>query len=169
MKVIFIVFFIIAAFLNISCSNDNKDNQPAQGNAGGVQNNQSNSFADPVNHSKSNSKYDYPDDNGIGPVKEVSLRTIDMKLAAKGEKTFKTICIQCHQLDSRLVGPPLRNITKKNTPVFIMNYLLNTTQMLREDALMQKLVDEYKIIMPDQQLTKDDARALLEYFRSTEN
>jgi len=33
---------------------------------------------------------------------------------------------------------------------------------------MQKLVGEYKVMMPDQQLTRDDARAILEYLRSVE-
>ena len=50
-----------------------------------------------------------------------------------------------------------------------MNYLLNTTEMQKKDPILKKLVDEYKVIMPDQQLTKDDARSVLEYFRSVAN
>lgn len=114
------------------------------------------------------SKYQYPDDNGIGPIKEVKLGPLDQKLVAGGKKIFDTKCVACHQLDNRLVGPPLRNITKKNTPEFIMNYLLNTAEMQKRDPVLIKLVDEYKVIMPDQQLTKEDARSVLEYFRSVE-
>lgn len=32
---------------------------------------------------------------------------------AKGEKVFKTTCIVCHALDTRLVGPPIREIVKE--------------------------------------------------------
>ncbi len=31
---------------------------------------------------------------------------------AKGEKVFKTTCIVCHALDTRLVGPPIREIAE---------------------------------------------------------
>jgi cytochrome c len=31
---------------------------------------------------------------------------------AKGEKVFKTTCIVCHALDTRLVGPPIRELVK---------------------------------------------------------
>lgn len=31
---------------------------------------------------------------------------------AKGEKVFKTVCIVCHALDTRLVGPPIRELVK---------------------------------------------------------
>lgn len=113
-------------------------------------------------------KYQYPNDNGIGPIKEVELGAINPKLVALGKNIFTTKCLPCHQMDSRLVGPPLRNITKKNTPQFIMNYLLNTSEMQKKDSLLIKLVDEYKVVMPDQLLSKDDARSLLEYFRSME-
>ena len=113
--------------------------------------------------------YKYPNDNGIGPIKELSVGAIDQNLVSQGERIFNMKCMACHKLDTRDVGPPLRNVTKKYTPVYMMNYLLNTTEMQRKDPLMQKLVAEYKVIMPDQVLTRDDARALLEYFRSKEN
>jgi len=110
--------------------------------------------------------YQYPNDNGIGPIKSVKLGPIDPRLVAQGEKIFDTKCMACHRLDSRLVGPPLRGITKKNTPEYIMNYLLNTTEMQKKDPLIKKQVAEYKLLMPDQNLTKEDARAMLEFFRS---
>ncbi len=175
MKLKFLFSLItVLAFINISCTSKKYDDQkqPFADNseAAVTQNLQKTQPTTQTQNppASSNSKYEFPDDKGIGPVKEVSLGTIDPKLVATGKKIFNTKCIACHQMDTRLVGPPLKNITKKNTPEFIMNYLLNTTEMQKKDPLLIKLVDEYKIIMPDQQLTKDDARSLLEYFRSTE-
>jgi hypothetical protein len=164
MKFLFVVISIILiTYINFSCSNDKQgsNSQSASNNSGTLQSNQQTNEAP-------TSKYEFPDDNGIGPIKEVSLGVIDQNLVSQGFKIFNMECLSCHQLDSRNVGPPLRNINKKNTPVYIMNYLLNTTDMQRRDPLMQKLVGEYKVMMPDQQLTRDDARAILEYLRSVE-
>jgi len=41
-----------------------------------------------------------------------SLATSDDPLFAKGEKVFKTVCIVCHALDKRLVGPPIQEIAE---------------------------------------------------------
>ncbi len=174
MKLKFLILIIAAlSLMNLACSNKKfeHDKQPLPDTSEAPRNAQaSTTTTQPQQPAQApaQSKYQYPDDKGIGPVTNVELGPIDKKLAEKGENIFNTKCVACHQLDSRLVGPPLRNITKKNTPEFIMNYLLNTTEMQKKDPLLIKLVDEYKVIMPDQQLTKDDARSVLEYFRSIE-
>lgn len=161
MKIFYIV--IITGLLSLfaaSCSNDKQDDNKEQPQANTSSRN---------DELSSNSKYQFPNDNGVGPVKEISLRKdIDPKLVSQGAKIFNMKCMACHKLDIRDVGPSLRNVTKKYTPVYIMNYLLNTTDMQRKDPIMQKMVAEYKIIMPDQVLSRDDARSLLEYFRSVE-
>lgn len=43
---------------------------------------------------------------------------------AKGEKIFKTTCIVCHALDTRLVGPPIREIAEiyKGNPAGIATW-----------------------------------------------
>ncbi|MHB1686442.1 MAG: c-type cytochrome [Ignavibacteriaceae bacterium] len=164
MKKIF-TLIIGVALINISCSDKKYDiHQPApeQGQVSVQQTQITQSEAKPK------PAYQYPDDNGVGPIKNVELGAINPKLVSQGKNIFNTKCIACHDLDQKKIGPPLRNITKKNTPEFIINYLLNTTDMQKKDPILKKLVDEYKILMPDQQLTKDDARAMLEYFRSEE-
>ncbi len=173
MKLQYLFIIIVSiAFINISCSNDKYEGQkqPAPDKSEAPQQTKNIQTSAPVQNTTpvQKSNYEFPNDNGVGPVKKVTLGPIDKKLVDAGAKIFNTKCIACHQLDSRLVGPPLRNITKKNTPEFIMNYLLNTTDMQKKDPVLIKLVNEYKILMPDQQLTKDDARTVLEYFRSTE-
>ncbi|MHB8580632.1 MAG: c-type cytochrome [Ignavibacteriaceae bacterium] len=164
MKKLFTLIIGIA-LINISCTDKKYDvQQPAPEQIqSSVQPTQP---TQPV--AKSMPTYQYPDDNGIGPVKNITLGAIDAKLVVAGKNIFNTKCIACHDLDQKKIGPPLRNITKKNTPAYIMNYLLNTTEMQKKDQLLEKLVNEYKILMPDQQLTQNDARAVLEYFRSEE-
>jgi cytochrome c551/c552 len=172
MKSFFIIISVLTiTLINFSCSKNKSGNtnNPEIINSGTMQSiNQSNE-AYSNNSTYASSKYEYPDNNGIGPIKELSIDLIDQNLVLQGNKIFNMQCISCHKLDSRDVGPPLRNVTKKYTPIYIMNYLLNTTEMQKQDPLMQKLVSEYKIMMPDQQLTRDGARAILEYLRSVEN
>lgn len=105
-------------------------------------------------------------ENGIGPVKQkLELGQIDQKLVKKGEEIFNTKCIACHKLDERYVGPAQRDVIKRRTPEFIMNMLLNPIEMQERHPVVKKLLAEYMTQMTNQNLSFDDARAILEYFR----
>ncbi len=110
-------------------------------------------------------------DKGIGPIKEVKLGPIDQKLVAKGTSLFETDCSPCHNIDDVNLAPALRGITKVLSPEFIMNYLMNTTEMQKKDPYIQNLMQEWKNvpIMKDLKLKEKDARAILEYLRTVEN
>jgi cytochrome c551/c552 len=103
---------------------------------------------------------------GIGPVKEVKLGSIDQNLVNKGKTTFETKCASCHKFDTRLVGPPLQGITQRRKPEWIMNMILNPQQMTQENPAAKELFATYLIQMTFQDVSHDDARAILEYFRS---
>ena len=104
---------------------------------------------------------------GIGPVKErLNLpQEIDKKMAKEGEKIFEMKCSMCHKLDERYVGPPLRGVTQRRTPEWIMNMILNPVEMTQKDPIAKKLLAEYLSQMPFQNVTQEDARKILEYFR----
>lgn len=106
---------------------------------------------------------------GIGPVKEVKLVAIDKNLVEKGKQTFNIKCASCHKFDSRLVGPPLQGITKRRKPEWIMNMILNPQQMTQENPAAQELFATYLVQMTYQDVTQEDARAILEYFRSMDD
>jgi mono/diheme cytochrome c family protein len=108
------------------------------------------------------------DELGIGPVKEVKLGPIDKQLVDKGQQTFTTKCSACHKLDSKLVGPPLKDVTKRRKPEWIMNMILNPQQMTQENKIANELFATYLVQMAFQDVTQDDARAILEYFRSND-
>ncbi len=105
---------------------------------------------------------------GIGPVKEVKLGTIDKNLVDKGKTIFDTKCASCHKFDSRLVGPPLQGVTQRRKPEWIMNMILNPVQMTQENPAAKELFTTYLIQMTFQDVSHDDARAILEYFRSVD-
>lgn len=106
---------------------------------------------------------------GIGPIKEVKLdATIDENLVLKGKQIFEVKCVACHKLDEKLVGPPLRGVTKRRKPEWIMNMALNPDQMLKENPIAKGLLAQYLTPMTFQNVTQDDVRAILEYFRSND-
>jgi mono/diheme cytochrome c family protein len=102
---------------------------------------------------------------GVGPVKEVTLGPIDAQMAQAGRKTFDAKCALCHLLDGKKMGPPLRDVTQQRAPEWIMNMLLNASEMLASDPEASKLAAQFPLRMPNQQLKQDDARQILEYLR----
>lgn len=104
----------------------------------------------------------------IGPVEEVKLGAIDQNLVDQGKKTFQNKCSTCHQLDKRMVGPALRGVTSRRSPEFIMNMILNPTEMQNEHPVVKKLIAEFGTRMADLGIDREEARALLEYLRSVE-
>lgn len=107
---------------------------------------------------------------GIGPITEVDIpESINAELAAEGAEIFKIKCTACHKLDKRHVGPPLSGITSKRKPEWIMNMILNPDKMVKEDPAAKELMEEYLTPMTNQNITEEDARALLEYLRQADS
>ncbi len=106
------------------------------------------------------------DNKGIGPIKNVKIGAIDAKMVAKGKELFKTNCTACHKIKKRYIGPGLKDITKRRSPEWIMNMILNSTEMLEKDPVAKALIAEYNAPMAQQQISKEECRAILEYLRT---
>lgn len=107
-------------------------------------------------------------ENGIGPITEaVTLGPIDSHEAEEGQKVFEAKCSACHKLGERYVGPPLGGILDKVTPTFAMNMMLNPQEMYTRHPDVKKLLGEYMTQMPNQGLTQEEAREVVEYLRTT--
>ncbi|MEX2595327.1 MAG: cytochrome c [Salibacteraceae bacterium] len=103
---------------------------------------------------------------GVGPIKdEVVLSKINPELAKEGEAIFTQMCTACHKMDKRHVGPPLNGVIERRNPTWVMNMILDPEQMVKEDPVAKALLAEYLSPMANQNLTEDQARAVLEYFR----
>ena len=106
-------------------------------------------------------------DKGVGPIKELKLEPINQKLANDGKAIFAAKCSVCHSLDQKIIGPPLRKVTMRRSPEYIMNMILNPTNMEKEDPIVKELHKNYIATpMTDQSFTQAQARVLLEYLRS---
>ncbi|GAB4447524.1 MAG: hypothetical protein OHK0036_01870 [Bacteroidia bacterium] len=105
-------------------------------------------------------------DIGVGPVKSVSLGDIDINLVNKGKEIFEAKCTACHEIDKKKVGPAIKGVTQRRKPEWIMNMILNPTEMTQKDPVAKELLGTYAAPMANQNLTEDEARAVLEYFRN---
>ncbi|MCX7547270.1 cytochrome c [Xanthomarina sp. F1114] len=105
---------------------------------------------------------------GVGPIKSLELPAeIDQSLATKGEDIFKKMCTACHRPDKKFIGPAPKGVLDIRTPEWVMNMILNPEVMVKEDPLAKELLVEFNgSPMANQNLTEDEARAVLEYFRT---
>jgi hypothetical protein len=84
-----------------------------------------------------------------------------------GKNIYELKCQPCHKLnEEKLVGPGWKDVTKRRTPVWIMNMVTNTEYMLDKDPEAQKLL--CMVRMPNQNLSLQDARQVLEFQRSND-
>ncbi len=105
----------------------------------------------------------------VGPVKSVDVSgPVDAVLAERGRSVFEGKCTACHKFDERYVGPALGGITERRSGAWIMNMIITPEEMTKKDPEAKKLLAEYMTQMVNQNVEEDDARAILEYFRSVD-
>jgi cytochrome c5 len=86
-----------------------------------------------------------------------------------GQKTYELKCQSCHKLtDERVVGPGWAGVTKKREPHWIMNMITNVDMMLETDPEAQKLLEQCLVRMPNQNLSKDESRQVIEFMRQND-
>ena len=167
MKHLLVLFF---TFLLISCGGESGESSESSSD----QINRKQETTSPTNGETENSGEVPPSERvdleskGIGPVESVTLSDeVDQALAQQGEKEYKQLCTACHLADRRFVGPSPQGILDRRTPEWIMNMILNPEEMVEKDPLAKDLFMEFnQSPMTNQNLTREQARAILEYFRT---
>lgn len=114
------------------------------------------------------SESDPMQDRGIGPVKELVLPAeIDMALAEEGKVVYKEMCTACHKADKKYIGPAPVGIFERRNPAWVMNMILNPEEMVEKNPIARQLLIAYNgSPMANQNLTEEQARAVVEYFRT---
>jgi cytochrome c2 len=98
---------------------------------------------------------------------DIQLGEIDKAMVAKGTATYETKCLSCHSVgENRIVGPGWKGITQRRAPAWIMNMTMNTEAMLASDPEAQKMLEECLVRMPNQNLSFNEAREVLEFMRT---
>lgn len=109
---------------------------------------------------------DWRNNKGVGPIKNLELGPVDQSLVSRGREVFENNCTACHLPYKEKIGPALVGITERRTPEWIMNMVLNPTEMVQTDPICIGLLAKYNTVMADQNLDEEEARAILEYFRT---
>lgn len=106
--------------------------------------------------------------NGVGPIKTLDLPAeIDQEMAVVGQEVYEAKCTACHKAEKKFIGPAPKDILKRRTAAWVMNMILNPEEMVQKDPMAKKLLIEYNgSPMANQNLTEDEARSVLEYFRT---
>ena len=112
----------------------------------------------------------YDPNRGEGKFHDVQLSDkLDQEMAVKGQKIAELKCESCHKLsDERLVGPGWKGVTTRHKPEWIMNFVTNTDEMIDKDPKAQAMLEICMVRMPNQSLSDDEAREILEFMRKND-
>ncbi|MEO6705045.1 MAG: c-type cytochrome [Ginsengibacter sp.] len=112
----------------------------------------------------------YDPNRGEGKFHDVKVSDkLDPAMAEKGDKTYQLKCSSCHKLtDERLVGPGWHGVTSRHQPAWIMNFMTNTDAMIDKDPKAQAMLEICMVRMPNQNLSDDEARDILEFMRKND-
>lgn len=111
---------------------------------------------------------DYDPNRGHGKWDEsnVDVSKFDPAMAAEGKKIAEVKCTSCHKTtEERLVGPGWKGVTERHPAWWIMNFITDPDSMIDKDPELQSQLEICLVRMPNQNLTDNDARAIVEYMR----
>lgn len=153
------LFFIVTLF--ISCSGNKEESTSTS---------DTNEAASTETPAPKTDEYDPK--RGEGKFTAESLKidaTIDDAKAEAGQKIQSVKCSSCHKLSTeKLVGPGWKGITTRRAPEWIMNFITNPDPMINKDPELQAQLELCLVRMPNQGLTDDDARNILEFMRKND-
>ena len=155
-KSISTLLLFAAAFLFAACGGDNSNTSTSQISTG-----------ETSESSEANGNPSYDPDRGEGKFKEVEMAAnVDQAMVTEGKKIVDVKCSACHKLtNEKLVGPGWSGVTGRHKPAWIMNFITNTDEMLNKDPMAQAQLEICLVRMPNQSLSDNDARNLLEFMR----
>jgi len=86
--------------------------------------------------------------------------------AKLGEALFKDKgCSACHAFGKRVTGPDLAGVSMRRTAAWMESQILHPDVMVKQDPISRQMFAQFALQMPNQGLTPDEARAVIEYFK----
>ena len=91
---------------------------------------------------------------------------VDEAQAERGEKLFQAKgCSACHGFGRRISCPDLNGVTMRRTALWMENQILHPDKMVKEDPIAHQLFAQFSLQMPNQGLTPDEARAVIQFLK----
>jgi cytochrome c551/c552 len=92
---------------------------------------------------------------------------VNAAAAEQGEKLFTSKgCSACHAFGRRLTCPDLAGVTHRRTAQWMQSQILHPEVMTKSDPISHALFAQFALQMPNQHLTEDEAKAVIEYFKT---
>ncbi len=101
---------------------------------------------------------------------EIQLTTpLNETWVTEGKSIYDLKCSACHRLtNEKLVGPGWSGVSKTRKPDWIINMITNVDMMLSSDPEAQKLLEQCLVRMPNQNVSREQARSILEFMRKND-
>ncbi|MES2395534.1 MAG: cytochrome c [Bacteroidota bacterium] len=154
-----VVLSILGLLGIVSSCGDDKSNKVAEGTE-----------ATKTETTEASENPSYDPKRGEGKFEDVELdEKLNVQMAEAGLKTFDVKCSACHKLTGeKLVGPGWAGVTTRRHPDWIMNFITNPDPMIDKDPEAQAMLEICLVRMPNQSLTDEEARNLLEFMRKND-
>lgn len=113
----------------------------------------------------------YDPNRGEGKYDEsnVPAEPLNVAMAEKGKVISGTKCLSCHKMtNERLVGPGWAGVTERRTLHWLMNFITDPDPMIDKDPELQAQLELCLVRMPNQNLTDEEAREIVEYMRQND-
>jgi hypothetical protein len=109
----------------------------------------------------------FQEQHGLGPITErmTISEEVDEEMSMRGQAIFEMKCQVCHDMDARKIGPSLGDVVERRSPEFIMNFIVNPGENVRNHPVGLDLLAEHHTEMPYQNVDLDEARAIYEFLR----
>lgn len=99
----------------------------------------------------------------------VNLGALDKALATKGKAIAETKCFSCHKTtDEKLVGPGWKDVTKRRSIPWLMNFISDPDPMIDKDPAVQEQLDQCLVRMPNQNLAENETKEIVEFMRQND-
>ena len=87
-------------------------------------------------------------------------------VAVKGKLAFESKCLACHSIaGGDKLGPDVYGVSKRRSDAWLTRWLKSPEEMLKTDADAKAMLDKYKVPMPDQNLSDQEIREFIAYFK----
>jgi len=92
--------------------------------------------------------------------------SVDEAAAKQGSELFRSKgCSACHAFGKRLTCPDLAGVSQRRTAAWIEQQILHPDVMTKKDPIAHELFAKFALQMPNQALTPEQARAVIEFFK----
>jgi nitrite reductase (NO-forming) len=86
--------------------------------------------------------------------------------AVRGKLSFESKCLACHSIaGGDKMGPDLYKVTERHEAAWLTRWLKDPDAMIKSDPVAKKMLEKYKVPMPNQNLSDEEIKDYLAYFK----